>query len=104
MFAIVERIAVPHLADIDRVLEQLSQWPLGKGDATNDASVLVGTLLGPDAARMQFVDQRGNRPKRDIPFEDQSDSCRFIRIDKQLAIVEAITDRDRPAHPHPLAL
>jgi len=66
MLAIIDLIAVPDLADVDRVLQQCCQRPLAERDATDGLAIAIGPALGEHAPFVKLVDERSDRAKLDI--------------------------------------
>jgi len=70
MLALMDLVAVPDLADVDRVLEQRRQRSLAERDAADRPAIAIGPALGDNAPVIEFVDQRSDRAQLDIALED----------------------------------
>lgn len=70
MLALMDLVAVPDLADVDRVLEQRRQRSLAERDAADRPAIAIGPALGDNVPVIEFVDQRSDRAQLDIALED----------------------------------
>jgi hypothetical protein len=100
-----ERLAaIDHLTDVEPVAEQMGEAADPEGAPANDAAIGELSLFGADAAAVEVLRQRLHRAKLQIAGEDRAHGFGGGRLDDDLFGDGRITERDRSADPHPLAL
>jgi hypothetical protein len=82
--------SIHDLADIEPVLEQLREGAHAEADTAHELTVDAATLLGPDPATIEVLDQGTDRAKRKIALGSS------IEVGPANAAVRAARPRGRP--------
>src|SRR5208337_4140950 len=100
----VHLAAINDLADVESVLEQISQNSPAEADMTPNAAIGEAAFLGPDTAPVKLPDQGAQRAKFKVAYKDETDGPGLLRDDDGLLAGTSIAERGRPPGPDAFAL
>src|SRR5438034_11608934 len=95
---------VDDLADIEAVLEQISERPHAKAPAADGATVRAPPRLAPDSPPIEVLCQLADRAKLQIAGKDRTNGLSLGFDHKDLLVHRRIAERYRATDPNALAL
>ncbi len=104
MLAGVDQLAMADLADVERVAQQMGEPASVERLTADHPAAGHRPVLADDPVRRQRLGRVDQRAMNEIAREDEAYGCCLGLVGDELAVADIVAERDRSAHPHPLAL